>query len=214
MNHDEFLLGIDEYLDGDLPPEEEAAMEAHLADCGECRGEIQTYRRLRRLAFASEPVPIPDDLGYRIRRRLEEVPGFRRPRGRLLRLSTLLPGVAAAAILLLLLLPRPEAPSPRPAGVPIGDAMLARAPARPDVDRTLADWLLLAENADEGDLDLLAREAAELDLLPRVRDALAAARGERRRWLRAGEDLLLQLENGAPGEYFGEEARLVAEVTR
>jgi anti-sigma factor RsiW len=71
----DFLL---EYLNGELPPEEQAEFEGHLAECPWCVAYLQNYRetiRLGRQAFADEPVPAdcPEDLVQAIleaRRRL------------------------------------------------------------------------------------------------------------------------------------------------
>ena len=57
MNHPGDLLSA--YLDGELAPDESAHLEAHLAGCGACRGELEatagTRSLLRRLPELDPP---------------------------------------------------------------------------------------------------------------------------------------------------------------
>ena len=41
------------YLDGELSLEGSLEVEAHLAECGACRRELETYRALRRLLVSA-----------------------------------------------------------------------------------------------------------------------------------------------------------------
>ena len=209
MTDDRWLYRIDDYLDEDLSDADREELERHIESCDACRDEVASYRRLRRLALAAPTVPVPDDLGFRIRRRREGVRPARRPRAGLLRLLPLAAGAAAAAVLLLLVRPGVSPPGPGP------DVRVAKAAPEGGarLEQTLSDWLLLAENSRGDDARVLAAEARDLELLPRVRLALTDARGERRRWLRASEDLLVQLQNGPGAVALSDEARLVAEVT-
>jgi anti-sigma factor RsiW len=57
----EFLM---EYLDGELPPEERAVFDEHLAECPWCVAYLQNYRqtiRLEREALADDRAPVPGD---------------------------------------------------------------------------------------------------------------------------------------------------------
>jgi anti-sigma factor RsiW len=78
---------MSEYLDGELPPRERVAIEAHLEGCAECRAEAEALRQaedgLKTLA-AVEPAP---DLSEDLRRRIA-IPLPWRPRW----------GVAAAVV--------------------------------------------------------------------------------------------------------------------
>lgn len=59
----EFLIA---YLDAELPADEHATFEAHLALCPDCVDYLASYRetiRLGRLAFETEPpAEVPDEL--------------------------------------------------------------------------------------------------------------------------------------------------------
>ncbi|UCF67926.1 MAG: zf-HC2 domain-containing protein, partial [Acidobacteriota bacterium] len=91
-------------LDGELEPDGWAALDDHLARCGECRawlGELESIQSgLRELA----EVPMPEELLARLERLPEAVTGRRRRilRGRL---ASARPFAAAAALALLLLAP-------------------------------------------------------------------------------------------------------------
>lgn len=205
--NDPFLMRIEDYLDGTLSPDEAAEMESHLEDCGECRDEIETCRHLRRLAQDADPVPIPGDLGARIRRRLDRVEPHR-PRGRILTLRWVA-AVAAAAVLLLVVFPsfQKDEPEPPPPMAAVPDAMGGS-------DTSLDDWFEQARNSDSGDAAFLADEARDADLLAKVRGELSRTRGSARIRLLAMEDLLIQLANDPAPEYLAEEARLVAMAGR
>lgn len=201
--NDPFLMKIEEYLDGTLSPDEAGQMEAHLADCGECRAEIETCRHILRLAQAAAPVPIPKDLGASIRRRvdgLERTP----PAGRLLALRWVA-AVVAAAVLLLVVFPsfQKQEPDPLPRMAVVPDE-IGRS------DTSLEDWFEQARNSMPGDAVLLAEEACESGLLEKVREELARTRGGARIRLLAMEDLFIQLLNDPSPEHLANEARLVA----
>ena len=58
----EFLM---EYLNGELPAEEHADFEAHLAECPWCVAYLQTYQeaiRLGKTVFADEEKNVPEEV--------------------------------------------------------------------------------------------------------------------------------------------------------
>lgn len=209
---------IEEYLDEELTSSEAEDMARHVESCPACAAAITEYRRLRRLALEVEPVPVPDDLGFRIRQRLAAVPPPRRP-GRILRPAAFAgaAAVAAAAILVAVLI-RPVYEVPPPKG-PTPEAGPRQTVSAVDLDTAVSDWLVQAGNAAENDLDRLRSEAKEQRLLARVRAAIPAVQGTSDgHYLTAVSDLLVQLENSdqakngnGPG-FLSEEARLVARV--
>lgn len=225
MSHEERILRIEDWIDGTLAEEELADFERHLAECAECRAELDACRRLRELGGADDPVPVPDGLDAAIRRRLAAVPGFApAPRRGVLRILPYFAGaVAAAAAVLLVVLPSPTPVPGGAGGEPAGDGLVAyrASPAETaetldlagldggDVVPALSDWLVQAGNAATADAPHLVAEARDLALLPRVRAAIPKARGPERDWLRAGADLLVQLENDMAPDRLAPEARAV-----
>ena len=205
---DWFIDRIEEYLDGDLPVSEREEMERLIADDPACRAEIEEARRFCLLARTARPIPIPEELGARIRERVarEQPTGG----GRTLMLRRLVTVAVAASVLFLLLKPigpfEPESsrePGPE-------DHYVATAPARPPLSALLADWLDQAKNVAPTDAASLFKEARELDLLVRVRARLTVTRGADRAYLLAAEDLLIQIENGISPDVFPLEAEMVA----
>jgi hypothetical protein len=55
------------YLDGAISASAHAGVRAHLADCRECFGELENYRRLAVCLASVAPAPVPSDLALRIR---------------------------------------------------------------------------------------------------------------------------------------------------
>ena len=55
----EFVELVTDYLEGTLPPEERARMDAHLAGCDGCSGYLEDMRRLV-LTLHETPEPPPD----------------------------------------------------------------------------------------------------------------------------------------------------------
>jgi len=205
MSDDPYLSRIEDYLDEDLPASEMAELRAHVADCPECGAEVETYRRLRRLALAFPPVEVPDDLGFHIRRRLKEpMEATRRPRrvGRIVPLGWMAGVAAAAAILLVAILPDGGGTDPaRPEPGVIRTT---------DFPEALSDWLVQAKNAAPEDLPMLVEEARELALLSGVRSRLADPEPDERDYLLSVEYVLVQIENDPSPEEFAGEAGLVA----
>jgi len=87
------------YLDGELSERESARLEAHLADCGRCRAELDALRKLDRLLDRVEPVEAPEGFESKLDARLE------RRRDRIVRIDRLrsarriLAAVAASVVL-------------------------------------------------------------------------------------------------------------------
>ncbi len=205
---DWFIDRIEEYLDEDLPAGEREEMDRLIATDPACRAEIEEARRFRLLAREARPIPIPEELGERIRERVaREQPLVR---GRVVTLNRLVAFAVAASVLFLLLNPiGPFEPETSLDSTP-EESHIATVTARPPLLDLLADWLDQAKNVAPGDVDPLFREARELDLLARVRSRLTVTRGADRTYLLAAEDLLIQIENGISVDAFPLEAEMVA----
>lgn len=61
-----------EYLDATLATPAAGRLEAHLADCDECRAYLRTYRAARDLAVRAGRVEMPAAMRVRLRRFLLE----------------------------------------------------------------------------------------------------------------------------------------------
>lgn len=64
-----------EYLDGTLEGPQAERVEAHLARCRRCCGEMEFAQELRGLLAAGREVPLPDESLRRLERTLEELEG-------------------------------------------------------------------------------------------------------------------------------------------
>lgn len=64
---------LNAYLDGQLSNREIASMEAHLADCGRCRAELDALGKLDNLLDRAEPVEAPADFESKLAERLTGV---------------------------------------------------------------------------------------------------------------------------------------------
>lgn len=107
MEHARARERLDEWLDGELPADEAAALSRHLDACAECRGEAALKRRLGAALFAPEPPPDPRATEAFVRRvmsRVEEdaAPAWRRLAGRALAPAL---GLGLAGLLLALSVP-------------------------------------------------------------------------------------------------------------
>jgi anti-sigma factor RsiW len=153
---DRWMERLSEYLDGELPAHDRAALEAHLETCNDCCAVLADLRRVVDRARAAEEFIPRRDLWPGIARRIGATParspGIRR------KWSLSLPQLAAAAILLMTLsggavwLMRPTALSPgagpiatiaAPAGTPAtinasNSASQSYAAAVADLERVLA----------------------------------------------------------------------------
>ena len=102
MTHDDVLIRLDEYVDGQLEAAEAAAVEMHLAECTQCRAELEALRSLLAKAKAlPRSVAPPPSVWRSIERRTagarpESVTPLRRSRARVFWL-------AAAAIALMVM---------------------------------------------------------------------------------------------------------------
>ncbi len=102
--NDQWTDRLSDYLDGELPAGERAALEAHLATCGECRGTLEELRRVVARARTLEDREPANDLwpgvAQQIRRRGVADRLVRRDRRRF---SLTVPQLIAAGIALVLL---------------------------------------------------------------------------------------------------------------
>jgi anti-sigma factor RsiW len=96
-------------IDGRLPPEERAAVEAHLAGCGRCRREFDALRRVKSVVREALPEHgVPPELAARISTALaRERAAGGRPR---LRRAAVVGLALAAAAALVVVLARPGRP--------------------------------------------------------------------------------------------------------
>lgn len=147
------------YLDGELHGDALRAVESHLAECGECRGTLESLRGLVRRAQALDERPPERDLWAGIASRIGEVAATDvvplAPRRR--RFSFSVPQLAAAAVALMAIsagtavmftrgAPTQPGPVSGPAGgvqaipvaSPADDAMQSYAPAIQQLERLLA----------------------------------------------------------------------------
>lgn len=72
---------LQQFLDGELGPEDAEFVEAHLAECDRCNIEAEIYDRVKRSLAALRPAPDPDAM-VRIEAMAEEIiadPGPSRP---------------------------------------------------------------------------------------------------------------------------------------
>ena len=176
---DQWTDRLSEYLDGDLPEAEHAALEAHLAECPTCASVLNELRRVVGRARALEPRSPVHELWPGIAARIgataalpgvEPLAGRRRP---LRRLSFSLPQLAAAGIALTAIssaaawMLHPDmpavavsSPSPaRPSAISVGSnptAAQSYAAAVDDLERVLA--------AGRGQLDTATVRVIEQNL--------------------------------------------------
>ena len=146
---------LDALLDGDLAPEDRAAVSAHLAGCAACSASLREFERIREVARrAPQEVPPPPGTWETIAARLrpstiELRPSTRRDVSRLTsHVSRLSPwSLAAAAVLLVAFSSAATAwfitgrsgPSDRPTGRPPAEASLP-----PDLRKLEAEYELAA----------------------------------------------------------------------
>jgi predicted anti-sigma-YlaC factor YlaD len=69
--HDKWTDQLSEYLDGELPPEEQAAVESHLRGCAACTDVLNDLKRVVARAQAIEPRPPQADLWRAVAARVE-----------------------------------------------------------------------------------------------------------------------------------------------
>ena len=52
MKHEELQILVSAYHDGELSPEEQVLVKAHLAECAECAEALRAYQRMGRTVSA------------------------------------------------------------------------------------------------------------------------------------------------------------------
>jgi anti-sigma factor RsiW len=97
MNCEELHPMLLDFVDGDMTPEDRAAVRTHLAECPACRAEIEELRAGARAVRAAVEVAAPRQ-HYLTAARMEGLLAARRSSRRPVRLFTLHRLVAAAAI--------------------------------------------------------------------------------------------------------------------
>jgi hypothetical protein len=104
MMHGHVRSRLSAYLEGDLGPREESALEAHLAECAPCTAELRALRRAVDLLHDLSNPEMPSDIGGAVLERLRKGEGA--PRRLLARVSwvrlapfALAAGIGAAAYL-------------------------------------------------------------------------------------------------------------------
>lgn len=93
----EKIIGmIPDYFESGLGPDETAAVEEHLAGCGECRAELEKYRRAAELVRLAAYEP-PDEIKINVGKKIARYNRARSIKRGILRYG----GVAAAAVVVL-----------------------------------------------------------------------------------------------------------------
>src|SRR5262245_22582656 len=104
-HHGEWTDKLSDYLDGELPASERAAVDSHLAACAECARVLADLKRVVARAQALEPRPPQNDLWTAIVAQIEHRPAGHAanlvPFGTRRRVTFTLPQLAAAAVLLI-----------------------------------------------------------------------------------------------------------------
>jgi predicted anti-sigma-YlaC factor YlaD len=72
---DKYRIMLSGYIDGELSPDEKAALEKHLTSCEECAKELNAFRKLKEVTGAMRYADIPehvwDNYWHSLYRRLE-----------------------------------------------------------------------------------------------------------------------------------------------
>ena len=196
---DQWTDKLSDYLDDELAPGERAALEAHLASCGECSGTLDELREVVARAGAVPPRPPAADLWPAIAPRLERSPEPQLgrstvtpfpPRTAVRRFSFTVPQLVAAGLALMVMsgggvwvLQHGGRATDTPsvlASAPDADSGVAPAAlADPRYDEAIAD-LEQALRAGRGDLD-----AGTIKILEANLDAIDKAIDQSRRALAA-----------------------------
>ncbi len=96
---DQWMARLSEYLDGELPADERAALEVHLSACAACREVLEELRGVVARVATLEDCGPPRDLWAGVARSIGSEGAARRPR----RLSFSVPQLLAASVALMLL---------------------------------------------------------------------------------------------------------------
>lgn len=71
MNCNAAIAYMHDYLDGELPREQSAELQRHLAECAECRKRLESLEKTDALLRSGpKPAPAPDYMAYRIMKSL------------------------------------------------------------------------------------------------------------------------------------------------
>jgi hypothetical protein len=134
-NHPDDLISSS--LTGELTELERRELDRHLATCPECRATLEAFSQQRQLLAGMTEVPVPRDLGARVRAGIQSrrfaMPWYRRPAG-LLAGAASLATVAVAALLAVVFLNRPSGPlvgasSPTPTASAVSSQLPSTTPA-------------------------------------------------------------------------------------
>jgi len=101
--NDQWTTRLSEYIDGELDRTEQAALEAHLATCGQCYATLGELRQVVARAKSLSDTPPAADLWRNIRARLTQGSETRRHAPGSRRFSFTVPQLLAASIALVLL---------------------------------------------------------------------------------------------------------------
>ena len=111
--HDEWDELVSASLTGDLTNEERARLDAHLAGCADCRATLAAFSDQRQIVAGLRHLPVPADLGARVRTGIEGgsrvgLPWWRRPATLFATVGGGLAVVAGALMAIVLLNGSPE----------------------------------------------------------------------------------------------------------
>lgn len=166
MTHPEDLLA--EYVDGTLPDEERALVDAHLATCARCREEIQAAGRAIAALAALDEEPVPLGVTGPVLAEAEQATGHaishRRPTGDRFRWAGGLAATAALLLVAAVLVPQLTGRSNDETAGGAARAPTAEAGAGDAELGTTAPPLrleVLDRDLDDDDLARLAKEAAQ-----------------------------------------------------
>jgi hypothetical protein len=125
---------LSDYLDDELGVEARAAIDRHLAECADCRGELESLRRLSRALADEEVPPVPVDLQARIGRSLDAAPSARSRTRRFVVPTTIAATIGAIGILVAIQwrqgrLAVPPPPQPREETAPLDELKKANVPS-------------------------------------------------------------------------------------
>jgi len=126
--------GLSAYLDDQLGVEERAAMDRHLANCEDCREELEALWLLAKAVGKEEAPPVPAELAGRIGRSLDAATVVRFPRRRFIVPATIAATIGAIGILVALQwregrFVAPAAPEPREQDRVFDESKRASAPS-------------------------------------------------------------------------------------
>jgi predicted anti-sigma-YlaC factor YlaD len=80
MDHEAVQERFSDYLESELPPEEQAEVATHLEGCEACRNELLAFRQTLRTLSGLRPIPAPEGFVGKVQQRINK-----RSRGRFFR---------------------------------------------------------------------------------------------------------------------------------